>query len=169
MLHRFCLNAMLGLATLIATTVGAIPQTHEAPVILTIQKIMPPAAAPDSMEFDLAGLEALGATEIVTTTIWTDGVQTFQGVPLKTLAELLGVTDGSFEAWAANDYLAEIPLSDAVEGGPIIAYRLNGAVMPLRDKGPLWLIYPYDSNARFRSEEIYARSVWQLDTIIFVQ
>jgi hypothetical protein len=66
---------------------------------------------------------------------------------------------------AVNDYLVEVPVTDAVDGGPIIAYAVDGAQMSLRDKGPLWLIYPYDSDAKYRTEEIYARSIWQLDRI----
>ncbi|WP_296762669.1 hypothetical protein [Sediminimonas sp.] len=37
--------------------------------------------------------------------------------------------------------------------------------MTLRDKGPVWLLYPFDSAPRFRTELHYARSVWQLDRI----
>ena len=37
--------------------------------------------------------------------------------------------------------------------------------MTLRDKGPLWLVYPYDADTAYQSEVIYARSVWQLDRI----
>ena len=165
MLHRICIKATLSCAALIATTLGAASEMPDATVILTIQGAQSPT---QDMQFSLSALEALDQTEVVTTTVWTEGVQTFQGVSLKALAELLAVTEGSFEVWAANDYLAEIPVSDAVEGGPIIAYRLNGAQMSLRDKGPLWLIYPYDSNPRYRSEVIYSRSVWQLDRIIVV-
>ena len=53
--------------------------------------------------------------------------------------------------------------SDAVEEGPIVAYEMDGKLMSRRDKGPLWLIYPYSSNAEYRTEVIYSRSIWQLD------
>jgi len=39
----------------------------------------------------------------------------------------------------------------------------------LREKGPLWVIYPYDSDAKFRTEVIYSRSIWQLDRLAIVQ
>lgn len=69
------------------------------------------------------------------------------------------------DATAINDYSVEIPISDAVEGGPILAYKSDGAYMSRRDKGPIWLIYPYDQNADYRSETIYSRSIWQLDRL----
>ncbi len=56
-------------------------------------------------------------------------------------------------------------MGDAVEGGPIIAYLLNGEEMSIRDKGPLWVIYPFDSDADFRSEVVFSRSIWQLDRL----
>jgi hypothetical protein len=81
------------------------------------------------------------------------------------LALEMGVNDGRLLATAINDYTVEIPLSDAVEGGPIIAYLMDGEEMSIRDKGPLWVIYPYDSDADFRSEVVYSRSIWQLDRL----
>ncbi len=34
--------------------------------------------------------------------------------------------------------------------------------MPIRDKGPLWLVYPYDSNPDLNTDKYYSRSVWQI-------
>ena len=116
-------------------------------------------------EYDLAALEALGAVTVETSTIWTDGVQTFTGVPLTAFADLLEIEDGVFLASAINDYTVEIPVSDAVAGGPIIAFLNDGKPMSIRDKGPLWVIYPYDSNPDYQAEVIYSRSIWQLDRI----
>ena len=56
-------------------------------------------------------------------------------------------------------------MSDAVEGGPIIAYYTNGEEMSRRDKGPLWVVYPYDSDIAYQTELVYSRSIWQLDRI----
>jgi hypothetical protein len=37
--------------------------------------------------------------------------------------------------------------------------------MSLREKGPLWVIYPYDSDPAYRTEETYSRSIWQLNRL----
>jgi hypothetical protein len=58
-----------------------------------------------------------------------------------------------------------IPVSDATSGGPIIAFARNGEAMSVREKGPLWIVYPYDADPAYQSETIYARSIWQLDRI----
>ena len=60
-------------------------------------------------------------------------------------------------------------VEDAVEGGPIIAYRLNGDRMSVRDKGPLWVVYPYDSDQVYQTEVIYSRSIWQLYRIDVIE
>jgi hypothetical protein len=119
----------------------------------------------DPVTYDREALEALGAESFETSTIWTQGTQTFTGVSLVKLLGNFEVDKGQFSATAINDYAVAIPVSDAVEGGPIIAYEMNGAPMSVRDKGPLWLVYPYDANPDYRSEVIYSRSIWQLDRI----
>lgn len=119
----------------------------------------------DVAEFDFDMLEALGKTTFETTTIWTEGTEEFEGVSLSVLANVLGLEGEMLRATAINDYAVDIPLSDAVEGGPIVAYRMNGKTMSVRNKGPLWIVYPYDSEKEYRTEVIYSRSIWQLDRI----
>lgn len=118
---------------------------------------------------DLAMLEEMGSAEIETSTIWTEGTQTFEGVPLGVLIDRLAIEGETLSAVAINDYAVEIPTSDGVEGGPIIAYKMNGKPMSVRDKGPLWVIYPYDSDPAYQTEVIYSRSIWQLDRLDVVQ
>jgi hypothetical protein len=97
--------------------------------------------------------------------LWTNGLQQFRGVLLKELVDRLKIEAGTLEASALNEYLIEIPLEDAIEGGALIAYERNGKPMSVRSKGPLWMIYPYDRDEKFRSETYYARSIWQMDLI----
>ena len=115
--------------------------------------------------YDREALMTLDETTFETSTIWTEGLHSFTGIELADLTEALGVTDGTLLATAINEYSVEIPVSDAVEDGPIIAYLMDGEQMSVRDKGPLWLVYPYDSDADYRTEVIYSRSIWQLDRI----
>ncbi|MGI3185749.1 hypothetical protein [Nioella aestuarii] len=118
------------------------------------------------ISFTRADLEAIATETFTTSTIWTEGEQEFTGTPLIDFVQALEVDAGVLQAIAANDYAVEIPLSDAVEGGPIIAFLRNGQPMSLRDQGPLWLVYPYDDNPEYQSEIIYSRSIWQLERIV---
>ena len=140
--------------------------TPEGDVILTVSGAISVTNSGDTAVFDLAMLEALGVTTFTTSTPWTEGEEEFTGVSLMALLAALDLEDGTLAATAINDYAVEIPVSDAVEGGPIIAYARNGEAMSVRDKGPLWVVYPYDANADYQSELIYSRSIWQLDRIV---
>ena len=115
--------------------------------------------------FDREMLRNLGETSFETTTIWTDGPQRFTGVPLSAVMEALGVNSGTLRAYAINDYAVELPLGAPGEPEPLIAYAQNGAPMSVRENGPLWLVYPYDSDPALQTELIYSRSIWQLDRI----
>jgi hypothetical protein len=139
--------------------------TPEGAVILTVSGNVKVKNADDTAQFDLAMLEAMGGKIIETSTIWTKGVHRFEGVALDVFVKRLGLTGETLRATAINEYSVVLPLSDALNEGAMIAYRMDGQEMSVRDKGPLWIIYPYDSDADFRTEVIYARSIWQLDRI----
>lgn len=160
----------------IALAVGIAPQVFAegfpAPVgtpVLTISGDIGVTNVGDTLVLDRETLTALAATSFETSTIWTDGVHTFTGVSLKTLVDEIGAEGGRFLATAINDYTVEIPAADAIEGGPIIAYSMDGEEMSVRDKGPLWVLYPYDNVADYRAEVVYARSIWQLDKLKVVK
>ena len=123
----------------------------------------------DTVAFDLEMLQTLEATTFSTTTIWSEGEQTFTGVPVTDLVQAVGGTGNTPHATAINDYSVEINLSDASTEGAIIAYHLNGQPMSVRDKGPLWVVYPFDQGPEYRTESVYARSIWQLDRIEIVE
>ncbi len=119
----------------------------------------------DVAVFDRAMLETMTPVTIETETIWTEGPQEFTGVPLSRLMEAVGAKGASLTAVAINDYAVEIPAEDWVEDGALVAYLNNGAPMSVREKGPLWIVYPYDDNPAYQTEVAYSRSIWQLDRI----
>jgi hypothetical protein len=136
----------------------------EGEVILTVAGAVADRNAGDRAEFDLAMLEALPRTTIKTATPWTTGSVTFEGVALSDLLQAVGATGATIVASALNDYAVNLPASDA-QSGAVIAYRLNGDYMSVREKGPLWIVYPFDSNPSLKSETIYSRCVWQLKSL----
>ena len=171
MLTRLAKTA-LGLTIALALSVSASAQDIPAPSgtpLLTLSGDIGTTNVGDTLVLDADSFAALGTVTVETSTIWTDGVNSFEGVPLKTIVDLVGADDGQLLASAINDYTVEIPVSDAVENGPIVAYRFNGNEMSVRDKGPLWIIYPYDQSAEYRTEVTYSRSIWQLDRIEVVR
>jgi hypothetical protein len=134
-------------------------------IVLTLSGAISQTNAPGLAKFDLEMLQAMPATTFKTTTNWTAGATSFTGVSLKALLAAAGATGQSLHAGALNDYAVDIPASDAVDGGPIVAYLQDGKPMSPRDKGPLWIVYPFDSKTEYKTEEVYSRAIWQLSKI----
>lgn len=120
----------------------------------------------DVARFDRAMLEGLGMTSFQTATPWYTGVVTFQGVPMITLLDHVGAFGDKVVVVALNDYSTEIPISDFQKFGVIIALKRDGAYMPVRDKGPLFIVYPFDNSPELRQQKYYSRSAWQVAKII---
>ncbi|MFV1498144.1 molybdopterin-dependent oxidoreductase [Phaeobacter sp. JH20_02] len=161
--------ALLAAVTLLC---GLAPQDARASqsgeTVLTVA--VKPQNGGDTLQFvfSMDELRSLPVAQFDTRTIWTSGEQAFTGVSLAALLAHVGVDQhqaGVVVARAINDYAVEIPVSDATNGGPMVAYERNGATMSVRDKGPLWIVYPYDSDPTYRTEAVYSRSIWQLEEI----
>ena len=121
----------------------------------------------EDVEFDMAMLEALPKTSFKTSNPWTEGGTEFEGVALKDLIAAVERRDGTLTARALNDYSASLPASEAAADGAIIAYKTNGEYMSVREKGPLWIVYPFDDNPDLKTETTYSRCVWQLAAVEF--
>ncbi|WP_417310439.1 oxidoreductase [Devosia sp.] len=164
---RLKVTALAGLA--LGATLGAASAAElMAPtgdVILTIEGAISVTNEGDTAVFDLAALEALPSTTYETETPWTTGVTSFEGVELSTLLELVGAEGSEIDAVAINDYSTILPLTDEIGASPLVAYKVDGAYVSVREKGPLWLVYPFDSDSRLQSEVYYSRSIWQLRTL----
>ena len=152
---------------------GAFPATASADVssnpltvVLTVEHEDKKTLERVLTEFTLSDLQSLPVTEFTTSTIWTAEQQAFTGVEIADLIAHLEIEAEVLHAMALDEYNIDVPMADAVAGGPIIAYFNNGNRMTARDKGPLWIVYPYDTEENFQTEEVYARSVWSLWKIV---
>jgi len=98
-------------------------------------------------------------------TPWTDGENLFEGVRLRDLLARLGAQGNAVLADAVDDYAVKIPMEDIRDYDVIVAYAMNGKPLPLDDKGPLWVIYPYSEYFGLQKDLYFARSVWQLNRL----
>ena len=134
------------------------PTAQAGKVVLTVQ------SQGRQTRFDMRTLEALPQVTHTVHTPWYLRKVAFQGPLLRDVLAAAGAGSGSrIAAVAVNDYTAEIPFSDATEHDVIIALRMDGKPMPARDKGPLFVIYPYDSLPYEKRVHALDISVWQLD------
>jgi len=157
--RRTVLRWGLGLA--MAPAAAARASTAGAPPILRVSGDV--ADAP--VTFSDAELMALPQISWKTSTIWTREVTEFSGPSLESLLHHVGAGDGDAELRALNDYSVTMPRELVKSGAPMLANRINGAPFPVRRRGPLWVVFPYDADVRFQTEMIYALSIWQLSEI----
>lgn len=148
-----------------AARAGTLPAPTGKP-ILTISGQISETNSGDTAQFDRAMLEKLGMVTIVTSTPWYQGPMTFEGVPLDKLMADVGAKGQRVVAYALNDYTTEIPMEDFAKHHAILALKRNGEYMPVRDKGPLFVVYPYDSEPELKSQIFYSRSAWQVARLV---
>ena len=134
----------------------------QGPVLLEVAGAIQRQNSGRTAQLDLAMLDALPQTSFSTNTIWTVGALSFSGPTLMSVLTSLGATEGKITAIAANDYSITLAPGTVDNSYPILATRKNGVPFTLRQSGPIWLVYPYDSYEKYRTDLIYSQSVWQL-------
>lgn len=140
--------------------------TPKGAPILTIEGKIGVTNADGKAQFDREMIEELGVTSFETTTPWFTGKVKFEGVPLDRIMKLVGADGDEVVAVALNDYSTTLPLKDFAEHGVLLALKRDGQYMTVSDKGPLFIVYPYDSDPELQSQQFYSRSVWQLARLI---
>jgi len=133
-------------------------------VLLTLSNKNAPYVEP--VRLTRADLVALPQAHIQTATEWTDGRPVFEG-PLArdVVAGILGHGEKVVHAIAVNDYSVEIPLSDFEVYDVILALNMDGHELSLRDKGPIWIVYPRDQRKELQDPVFNSRWIWQLDRL----
>lgn len=104
--------------------------------------------------------------EVTTMNNYVDEPTKFSGPLLRTLLEQSGIGENEeIELHALNDFFVSVPTADAYSYDVILAIHRNDEKMSVRDKGPIWVIYPMDDHAELFDDVYNGRLVWQLDKI----
>ncbi|MFO1069677.1 MAG: oxidoreductase [Geminicoccaceae bacterium] len=144
-----------------AATLPALP-APAGDVILTVTGDLAVSNGNGVARFDRALLDSLGHAELETVTPWTDGMQRFAGVPALRLVEALGSRASRLETRALNDYAVAIPRSDLESYPVLLATHRDGAPLPVRERGPIWVVYPWSQYPELDRRIYRQRSIWQL-------
>ena len=158
---------LLALATLPLSTAAladSLP-TPTGDVVLEVTGKIANTNKDGAAVFDMAMLAALPQRTTITTSPWYDGKQTFAGPLGWALLNQIGATGTTLKVTALNDYVSEIPVGDFKDYKVILATSLNGEPMSVRDKGPIFIIYPFDEEPSLNNETYYGRSAWQVKSI----
>ena len=141
---------------------AALPSPRDQ-VIVTVTGAIGRTNAAGRAELDLAMLEGLGLHELTTWTPWTNGETKFAGVLGRRLLSALDAHGSEVVGTAMNDYKSIIPFDDFDSYDVLLATRMNGTPLRIRDKGPIWVIYPWSQNPELDDEVTRRKSVWQLN------
>jgi hypothetical protein len=134
-------------------------------VVLTITGRVRSPNAGDRAIFDMAMLEQLPQHSFTTRTPWYPAARKFTGPLLRDVLAACSAQGSNLRAFALNDYRVDLPFDDALRHEVLLARLLDDMPMAVRDKGPLFIIYPFDSSAELRTTVYYSRSAWQLKSI----
>ncbi|MEZ5905155.1 MAG: hypothetical protein R3C69_08670 [Geminicoccaceae bacterium] len=140
-----------------------------AEVILTAKGLLGRTNVGDEARLDRQLLESFGKATLTTWTPWTEGEVEFEGLPLRSLVTGLQAGGTAMLLRALNDYHVVIPMSEARDYDLLIAWRADGVDLTRRDRGPLWVIYPWSSYPELDKRIISQRSIWQLNELEFYE
>lgn len=111
-------------------------------------------------------LLAMPVRSITTSTSWTPQ-RKFEGISVADILERVGAKGETLTFYALNDYYIDVPLSDVKKYNMILAYRMDGEMLKLRNFGPLFLVYPRDAAGPELNSPLYnSRFIWQVDRIV---
>ena len=164
--RRPVLHALWG--TLALAWAGLLPSAAwalDAPkgkVVLTVSGKLGASNRAGKAVFDMAMLEALPQKTFTTMTPWEKTPVKFSGPLLRDVLAAVKAQGSTLKAVALNDYKITIPLEDTTKFDLMLAHRMNDKPIPVRTKGPLFVVYPFDSNPTLQSTVYYERSIWQL-------
>lgn len=115
--------------------------------------------------FSQQDILALSDQEVITETPWTDGTLTFRGAPLAAVLSEAGIERGWVNARGLNNYSVNLPVKQVFAAQAFLAVHMNGELMRIKDKGPFWIIFPWDEHPDLLTRDIRSWSVWQLQAL----
>jgi len=161
---RWIAAAAVGAILGVALPAGAL-EPAKGKVILTISGNVGEKNTASAAVFDMAMLEKLPQRTFTTMTPWDKQPIKFTGPLLRDVLAAAKAKGSTIKAAALNDYQSSIPLDDSQKFDVILAHKMNDQDIPVKTKGPLFIVYPYDSKPELRSTVYYERSAWQLKSM----
>ncbi|HMR29314.1 MAG TPA: molybdopterin-dependent oxidoreductase [Geminicoccaceae bacterium] len=143
------------------TASAAVPEPRSE-VILTVEGAIGDGRSAGPVRFDIDALRGLGVYTLRSRTPFTEGESDFEGVLGRNVMAAVQAHGSQATAYARNDYSAEIPLSDFADWDVLLVTHMDGRRLRLRDKGPLWIVYPWSQHPELDNRVTRQKSVWQL-------
>jgi hypothetical protein len=186
--HSFWLSACSSLLVLFLASCTNSPKFEDAYTVVspaTLTKgdpIPPPANEPiltvtgkigttnsgDTIQMDLATIEAVGVIAYRVDDLFEEREIDFEGVLMRDLLELWQVADDAETAHfvALNDYVVDIPVVELREYPIMFALKADGEYMQPAYRGPAMIVYPMQYY-NFDLAVIRWNWIWQIKSIDF--
>jgi len=165
MTTRRTLNTALFLTGLALSLPALALDAPTARPILTVSGKIAVKNAGETARFDMKMIEALPQHSFTTSTPWFDKPVKFTGPLLSDVLAAVKASGTTLSAVAINDYKINIPMADVSKYKVIVARLLDDKPMPVREKGPLFVVFPFDTSPELRTSTYYERSIWQLKAL----
>ena len=81
------------------------------------------------------------------------------------LLDALGAAGTELRTFALNDYAVTIPIAELRAYPVLLALDRDGQPLSVRERGPLWVIYPWSQHPELDDRVHRQRSIWQLRAI----
>lgn len=158
-------QCLLGAAALLLTGTSHALDAPKGKVILSITGRIQFKNAGERADFDMDMLAALPQHSFATSNPWYKESKKFTGPLLRDVLAAAGAQGSMLKAEALNNFKVEIPLADTRQFPMVLARLMDDKPMPIREKGPLFIVYPFDTHTELHSARYYSRSAWQLRTL----
>lgn len=145
-----------------------IPAPRER-VVLTVHGATAEPNQGRHLAFDIPTLEQMGLVRYTNRNRWYAGPVTYEGVLGSDFLDIVGVPEGADTLYmrALNDFVTRVPIADLRRWPVMLALKLDGEYMSVRDKGPIWLVYPTHVNEALGGPAHQGKWIWQLTEIRF--
>lgn len=117
------------------------------------------------MSFSFDDLKAQPHFQVETETIWTNKQHRYTAISVAQLLKKVGAKGENLRFIALNDYAIEVPVKLLLDNHAFIAFEQDGKPMRIRDKGPLWVLYPFTDSPQINTPFYQSHCAWQLKTI----
>jgi hypothetical protein len=158
-------QCLLGATALLLADTSHALDAPKGKVILSITGSIQLKNAGDRADFDMAMLAALPQHSFTTSNPWYKESKKFTGPLLRDVLAAAGAQGSTLKAVALNDFKIDIPVADTRQYPMVLARLMDDKPMLVREKGPLFIVYPFDTHTELHSARYYSRSAWQLRTL----
>lgn len=138
-----------------AALAASLSLAHASEAVLTVTD------GKQTLQLGTAQLAQLRQDAIETKTAWTQGETTFAGPAFTDVLNKAGFNGDTVTAESADGHAVAIPRTKLTSDGAILALTMNGAPLP-PDRGPFWIIFPYDRSADLKDKQ---HELWSASSV----